>query len=307
MPGIWRMLSLAALLLLGGCNAFLADRMIVPPNGHSTKDPVDATLAANQQLLTVGPPNASLAFWVLEPRPPVRGTILALHGFITDHSQVAPAGRALQAAGYRVVLVDLRGHGKSLADHITYGVQDAKDLSQLTDYLQRRRLAGRSIGVFGTSYGAASAILFAGQDSRVKAVVAVAPFSTLREEAPYFGQHLMPLPGLFMSADDYITVVNRMGAEAGFDPDACSPLAAIAKTKAQVLLFHGTADLVVPSHASEELAAAAPGHSQLTLLPGKGHLALCLDWFGELRPQTQAWFDQYLATRPPPAPVTPGK
>jgi hypothetical protein len=46
---------------------------------------------------------------------------------------------------------------------------------------------------------------------------------------------------------------------------------------------------------SQELAAAAPDRTQLTLFPGRGHLALCLDPLGTLRPETKSWFDRYLA------------
>ena len=290
-------LLLIAIFLLSGCNDFLAQRLVAPPNGRTASN--TPSLTTNEILLPVGPPKATLAFWILEPVLPAKGTVLVLHGFITNHHQVERPAKALQSAGYRAVLVDLPGHGKSTADHITYGINDAHDLAQLTTYLQKNNLCGPTIGVFGTSYGAASAILFAGGDPRVTAVVAVAPFATLREEAPYFGKHLLPLPGLFMSPADYLAVVNTMGRLAGFDPDACSPLDAIRKTAAHIRLFHGTWDYIIPSKSSEELAAAAPDRTKLTLFPGQGHLALCLDPFGELRTATLAWFDRYLAAVTP--------
>ena len=288
----WRWL-LIPVLLLTGCNDFLARRLVAPPNGRTAEN--SPSLSPDKSLLPVGPPKATLAFWVLEPQPPAKGTILVLHGFITNHHQVQRPAKALQAVGYRAVLVDLRGHGQSTTDHITYGINDARDLAQLTTYLQKHNLCGPTVGIYGTSYGAASGILFAGSDPRVTAIVAIAPFATLREEAPYFGKHLLPIPGLFKSDADYAAIVNTMGHIAGFDPDAQSPLAAIQKTAAHIRLFHGTFDLVVPSKSSEELAAAAPDRTQLTLFPGQGHLALCVDPFGELHAETKAWFDRYLA------------
>ena len=291
----WRTLTifLAGHFLLAGCNDFLAQRLVAPPNGRTAADSLG--LSPNESRIPVGPPQATLAFWILEPKPPAKGTILVLHGFITNHHQVQRPAKALQAAGYRAVLVDLPGHGTSTADHITYGIDDARDLAQLTTYLQKNNLCGDTVGIYGTSYGAASGILFAGSDPRVTAIVAVAPFATLREEAPYFGKHLLPIPGLFKSDADYVSIVNTMGLIAGFDPDAQSPLAAIQKTAAHIRLFHGTWDLVVPSKSSQELAAAAPDRTQLTLFPRQGHLALCVDPFGELHAETKAWFDRYLA------------
>ena len=292
------LLVLAAAWLLAGCDNLLAARMVRPPNGQVTAPGVKVRPDEKEQRVLVGTPPAELSYWVLEPKMPVRGTVLLLHGFVADHHQLEGPAKALQKAGYRAVLVDLRGHGRSTGDHITFGVEDAVDLRQLTDHLQKEHLCGASVGVYGTSYGAATALLFAGSDPRVKAVVAVAPFASLREEAPYFGKYVLALPGRFLTAADYVKVVDRMGKLAGFDPDACSPLAAIQKTTAHVRLFHGTSDLIVSSHASEELAAAAPGRTELTLVPGKGHLSLVLDLLGELRPQTREWFDTYLATKP---------
>ena len=46
--------------------------------------------------------------------------------------------------------------------------QVRRDLSQITTYLQEKHLCGETVGVYGASYGAASAILFAGRDPRVK-------------------------------------------------------------------------------------------------------------------------------------------
>ncbi|HVT82313.1 MAG TPA: alpha/beta fold hydrolase [Phycisphaerae bacterium] len=286
-----RLVLLLLSLLLPACNDFLSERLIAPPNALS---PTRGS-TSNHLSIPVGPPSATLAAWINEPSTPARGTILLLHGFINDHSQVLPAAKALTAAGYRTVCIDLRGHGQSTGEHLTFGVDDARDLAQVTDYLQARNLCGKRVGVYGASYGAATAILFAGRDARVTAVVAVAPFSSLRAEAPYFGKHVLPVPGLFLSDADYRYVVNRMGRLAHFDPDDASPLAAIQETRAHVRLFHGDVDMIIPVEASRELAAAAPGRTQLTILRGKGHLAACFDVFGELREESRGWFDRFLA------------
>ena len=284
---------------VAGCNQFLAQRMVAPPNGGrsdvATTAPTDRADVQRCEI-SVGPPHATLAVWVLSPRAdkPVRGTILLLHGFLNDHSQVQPVAQSLRSAGYRAVLVDLRGHGQSTGDHITYGVDDSRDLVQVTDYLQAHHLCGKSLGVFGVSYGAASALLYAGNDPRVQAVVAVAPFANLREEAPYFGRHILPIPGLFLSAADYSSIVNTMGELASFNPDACSPIAAIRKTSAHVRLFHGDADMIIPCACSKELAAAAPDRTELTIFPGQGHLEVSFNFLDELSAPTRAWFDQYL-------------
>ena len=52
-------------------------------------------------------------------------------------------------AGYRAVLVDLRGHGRSTGKYLTYGVQEAQDISQVIDALEQQQLIAGEIGVLG--------------------------------------------------------------------------------------------------------------------------------------------------------------
>jgi pimeloyl-ACP methyl ester carboxylesterase len=301
-------LLLLSTLFLGGCISFLAGQMVAPPNRHDSAHPQTfyKKLAKNELRIPVGKSDhaASLVVWVLDPKDlkpdptngaAPKGTILCLHSFDGNHHDVDKPAKALQKAGYRAIQVDLRGHGKSTGDHITYGVQDAQDLTDLTTYLQQHDLCGPTVGVFGISYGAAVSIQYAGNDPRVTAVVAVAPFATLRQETPYFGRHVVPIPGLLLSDADYTRLLDTMGNEGHFNPDDASPLAAITQTRAHIRLFAGTADWIVNPDSSQQLAAAAPDRTELTLFPGKGHYDLCLDLLGTLRPPTQAWFDQYLA------------
>jgi uncharacterized protein len=293
-----RRLLILLYVVLTGCTDFMAQRGVEPPLGR-VASALNWLLPEGHDVtelrVPVGPPETQLAVWVMKPAQEAKGTILLLHGFLADHHQVEGAAESLREAGYRAVMVDLRGHGQTQADQITYGVVEARDLTQLTTYLQEHHLCGKTVGVFGTSYGAATAIQFAGSDPRVKAVVAVAPFASLREEVPHVAKMFAPIPGLFMSDQDFTEVVAAMGRYGGFDPEAANAVAAIRKTSARVRLFHGTWDLVNPCAASKEIAVAAPEHTELTLMPGEGHLWLCFDLFGELRAETRGWFDRYLA------------
>jgi pimeloyl-ACP methyl ester carboxylesterase len=302
----WLKIAVAAACgVLAGCSqAFMAERIVAAPNGafQSSRPAASAAPAARDRKgsgllsLTVGPPEATLAVWVRQPAGSPRGTVLLLHGILNDHHQLDGIAAALVRAGYITAQVDLRGHGQSTGKHISFGVFDARDLAQVITELQARHLCGETIGVYGTSYGAASAILLAGSDPRVKAIVAVAPFATLREEAPHFGRHILPLPGALLSDAEYVSIIDAAGKIAGFDPDEASPLAAIGKTGARVLLIHGFDDAITPVEASQKLHAAAPEKSELMLLKGEGHLGLSFDLFGDLHPVAQGWFDRFLAT-----------
>jgi len=249
-----------------------------------------------QLKVVVGPPDATLAAWVLEPKAgtAIRGTILFLHGFMANHLQLENAGEALRNAGYRAVLIDLRGFGQSSGGNITFGVLDAKDMTQLVDQLQAEDLCGPTLGVYGTSYGAASAILYAAADPRVTTVVAVAPFATIRDEVPSFSRNALRSVGGLLSDSNLNAIANAVSQVVKWDLDAARPVDVIAKSAAHILLIHGDADTIIPHAASELLHAADPKNSELLTVANRGHLDLCFDVRGELQKPTRNWFDQYL-------------
>jgi pimeloyl-ACP methyl ester carboxylesterase len=298
------LLTACALALAGCSNRFLARRMVAPPNELRQKltgplapiaNPTDGHLR-----IAVGPPAATLSAWVREPasNAPPRGTILILHGFLASHDWLRYADDAFHNAGYRTVLVDLRGHGESTGKHITFGVVESQDLVQLTDYLQQHDLCGDRIGVYGVSLGAATAIDFAARDRRVAAVVAVAPFADFPAEVPHFAHTLLPLPGAFLTKNDFAQIIARAAEIAHFNPDDASPLRVINKTAAPILLFHGNKDAIIPFSNSETLHAAAPDHTELSIIKNEGHVGACFDFSGDIRPRSTDWFNRYLA---PPA------
>jgi pimeloyl-ACP methyl ester carboxylesterase len=89
-----------------------------------------------------------------------------------------------------------------------------------------------------------------------------------------------------------VTEAGRIG---GFDPDDASPLRAIQRTKAQVLLIHGKDDHKIPSAQSRRLHAAAPDHSRLVLLDGEDHDSILAgDSAGVVLRESLDWFDRWL-------------
>ena len=223
--------------------------------------------------------------------------MLVIHGIFARSVTMMSTAKALSQAGYRAVLVDLRGHGRSSGEYLTFGVQEAKDLSQVIDALQERGLVAGKIGVYGISYGATTSIHLAGVDPRVQAVVAVAPFSTMRDEVPHFGRTMVPGVGTAIPEETYQEAITEAGQKAGFDPDEASAVAAIQRTTAPVLIMHGTDDKVVPCWHGVRLHEAARDHSRLVLIPGIGHTGVWFDHSGEVADRACAWFDRYLAGR----------
>jgi dipeptidyl aminopeptidase/acylaminoacyl peptidase len=253
----------------------------------------------HQLRVNVGPAPASLSVWIIEPITPAetretspRGTILVLHGIQDQKTSMLSTARSLAAKGYRTVLVDSRAHGRSSGQWVTYGAMESHDLVQVLDALQQQQLLVKPVGAFGMSLGGATAIILSGIDSRVRAVVAVASFATMHNEVFHYARRFFPRWWL---NDDFIErAIANAGREAGFDPQDASPLRAITKTNARVLLIHGKADKKIPYQDSEALHAAAPDHSELVLLDNEDHDSISRDQNGIVARKSQEWFDRWL-------------
>ncbi|HWO08624.1 MAG TPA: alpha/beta fold hydrolase, partial [Polyangiaceae bacterium] len=222
---------------------------------------------------------------------PPRGSVLLLHGIRQDRRSLIGAGTAFADAGYRSILVDLRGHGESSGRFLTYGAVEARDLSQLIDALAARGTELGCVGAFGFSYGAAVAIELGARDERVAAVVAAAPFSSLRDVVSDYRLEYLPAASNVIPDSWFAQAVEEAGWLASFDPDRSSPLHAVERSRAHQLLIHGTADTQVPLRHSLALYGAAGPLAELLPIPGAAHHSLPAPVLHE---RALAWFERWL-------------
>jgi pimeloyl-ACP methyl ester carboxylesterase len=299
-------LLLFAVVGLAGCIAPLGPLIVTAPNqmnplaGKANPlPPVESLLGTDQHFwVDVGPPAATLSVSVMEPdreAGPPKGTVLVIHGIYARSLWMLGTARMLAGAGYRAVLVDLRGQGRSSGKWLTYGIRESRDLSQVIDALEDRGLVSGRLGVYGISYGATTAIELAGRDPRIAAVVAVAPFSTMRAEVPHYIRTILPGAGAAISDETCQEAIDEAGEVGGFNPDVASAVAAIRRTRAPVLILHGTNDWMVPPWHAVRLRDAAPDRTRLVLIPWLGHITIWFDPTGEVAAESRAWFDRHLA------------
>jgi pimeloyl-ACP methyl ester carboxylesterase len=104
-------------------------------------------------------------------------TLFLLHGYMLGKESMMAWALHLAQSGYRVVLVDLRGHGKSTGAEVAFGKYEVNDLRQVLDQLIARGECDADIGVVGFSYGATLALHWAAQDARIRTVIGLAPYN----------------------------------------------------------------------------------------------------------------------------------
>ncbi len=231
-----------------------------------------------------------------------KATLVLLHGIMMTKESMLPWAFFFAQQGYRVVLVDLRGHGRSTGRWIGFGAWEADDLVKVTDELQRRGVLVGKLGVFGQSYGAAVAIQWAARDPRVATVVALAPFSDPQAAIREFARGFNPKLAAKLSDETFATAETRAAAMAGFAWSGLNVVEAMERVRVPVLFFHGKFDTwILPAH-SEALERAAPTGSRREVTPHDNHMSLMVR-FDLIGPPALAWFDERLRDSAVPSSV----
>lgn len=205
---------------------------------------------------------------------PARGdrVIVLVHGIYSNawDCQTPDVVRAYHDAGFNVFLFDSRGQGKS-GGTLGLGWLERQDLRAVVNILLARGFKAGKIGIHGTSYGGATALLSAPQIPEIGAIVADSAFADVQdvmlgEIARRTGlavRWTRPLlPGLRFVA------WLRYGIDFGETPPE-KVIATIAPRP--VLLIHGEQDSIVPVESLKRLHRAAPKNTSVWLLPGREH------------------------------------
>jgi pimeloyl-ACP methyl ester carboxylesterase len=215
-----------------------------------------------------------------------RGTVFLLHGYGLAEFSMVPWAWCLAQDGWRCVLVDLRGHGKSTGKTIYFGTKESRDMSQLLDALTNRDQFISPVAVIGESYGAALALRWKTTDPRVGKVVAIAPYGVLSNAVMNIcHDYASLLPGaVIRSGLKQLPVV--LGVQAG-DLDTTTVLA---RHPVNALFISGSKDDVIPPAYVRRLFAEALPDSELIVVPGATHETVTYR-FSELVPPVLAWLN----------------
>ena len=219
----------------------------------------------------------TLRGWQCSAAPPVRATIVYLHGIADNRASAAGAIARFVPHGYDVIAFDSRAHGESSGDACTYGYFEKDDLHRVIDTIRHGPVI-----LIGTSLGAAIALQEAAGDSRVAAIVAAETFSDLRtvatERAPRF---------FTQGTIDHAFAIAE--SQARFQVDAVSPQRAAARIHVPVLVVHGAEDTDTPPAHSQRVFDALPGPKRLILVPGAHHNQ---SLSGPVWDQIERWIDE---------------
>ncbi len=323
---IHRLLAPVALLVACGCSTHLARKVIqAPKNGFARHDPIArhlrAPMAVFPEQVLRAPDGETLSCRVMEAgdyglslldivdavnagrdirlsaqalRPVAfKGTVLLLHGWGMTRESMLPWALELTRAGYRCLLMDLRGHGASSGARIGFGAWEVEDLKAALDQLQSRSILNGPLSVLGVSMGASLGLRLAAQDPRIHAVVALEPFWDARQAVESMARNFPPLQKktVLLSDQKMAHILDKAARIGGFTWENARLKKDMGRLKVPALLFHGEDDTLVPPFHSEAILKAAPAGSLLCIIPKNNHLSLPLR-VKELAPCITAWIER---------------
>ncbi len=251
----------------------------------------DVTITAADGVLLKG--------WFVHPHDYNGNAVILLHGITDNREGVAGYGHLLLEHGYAVLLPDARRHGESGGELATYGVKESDDIRRWASWIYAHDPPQCVYG-FGESYGAALMLQSLAVENRFCAVAVESPFSTAHEmsyERVSGPLHLGPWFGRTLGRSAIWSAVLYARFRYGINLLQPSPLEAVAHSTVPVLLIHGDADRNIAPRHSQLIAAAAPDHVELWLVPHAGHTMAWAAAHREFETRLLGWFAAHIQTR----------
>ena len=154
-------------------------------------DPSQLDLSFEDISIQVGDGH-TLSGWYI-PAEASDKAVIFIHGHGADRHEGMRWFKAVHQAGFNILAFDLRNQGKSAKSFSTMGYFEKLDVIGALDYLQQQKQI-ESIGIFGTSMGAATSIMAMVDDSRIAAGVFEAGWANLDDLYSEIIEQHMGLP-----------------------------------------------------------------------------------------------------------------
>lgn len=261
---------LLARLLLGVLTAYVVlvglawrfqDRLAFPSPRAPLPNPAPAGLEDVEVVGLVMKDGTRLSGWFLpagkggegrwkavsdRPSPPFPA-LLWFYGNGENIATIWPILRDFRPPGVALLVVDYPGYGASDGRATETGLYEA-GAAAYSALIARAEVDRSRVFVYGRSLGSAVATRVASTHA-VAGLVLESPFTTARDMTR---RHYALLPAFIL----------RLRLD---------NLTAVRQVRCPVLVFHGTADRLVPIDMGHRVTAAAPGPSELVLIEGAGH------------------------------------
>ena len=150
-----------------------------------------------------------------------------------------------------LVAFDFAGSGLSEGKYISLGYHEKNQVRNVVDFLERMPGVG-NIGIWGRSMGAATTLLYAPTDKRIKCIAVDSPFSDFRLLAKEICKSNINIPSLLI--EGAISIIgNTVKNKNGMDINDIKPINSVKKCDIPAFFVHAIDDTFVKYEHSEKL------------------------------------------------------
>uniref|UniRef100_A0A7S1RDN9 Serine aminopeptidase S33 domain-containing protein n=1 Tax=Alexandrium catenella TaxID=2925 RepID=A0A7S1RDN9_ALECA len=213
------------------------------------------------------------SWWKFNPEDapaPQLPVVIYLHGNAACRIAAIELLKHLLNSAVTVFAVDFTGSGLSEGEHVSLGYFEREDVEAAIAHL---RASGEvsTVGLWGHSMGATTALLYGDRDPTIAAMVLDSPFTDLmalaNELANNAREQGLRVPGFAISMAAGL-IRRSVRRRAKFDPKDVAPIQNCGKCFIPALFAHGEKDIFIKPHHSEQLHAAYAGDKNLILFDG---------------------------------------
>jgi hypothetical protein len=207
-------------------------------------------------------------WFIRAPGGRARGTLVLLHGISSCRSDMLPRAAGFLNHGFNCILYDSRAHGESGGINCTFGYYEKRDVSAFIDSALIRYPGCSPFGVFGSSFGAATALQALASEKRLACGIAESPFADLRDVIHDYFRQMFFVP-LDLVPDAALVNSERI---AGFKVDSVRPASDARRISQPVMIIHGSVDAKVrPAYGKRVFDSLASACKELYIVEGAGH------------------------------------
>lgn len=218
--------------------------------------------------------------------------VMAQHGFKSDKSRMLREADILARHDFGVLILDVRAHGESEGEVISFGYYEMADLDAGFAYLTSRPdVDPARIGMIGLSMGGSMVLQYAAQNTQIQAVLSHSPFSSLEDTIITGVETFTDVPAGIFAGPIRFFAERELGVSAS-EISAVSVVDQISPRP--VFILHGGGDTVVGGQAGQKVYDAALEPKELWFHPEWGHVPFGRELPEVYEARVVAFFDQYL-------------
>jgi len=192
--------------------------------------------------------------------------VIYLHGNCSSRVEALQAVEVLLPANISLFCFDFAGCGKSEGEYISLGWYERDDVEAVMEYLRSTDTV-TSIGLWGRSMGAVTAIMHADRDPTIGGIVLDSPFADLKLLSEELVRSHTKIPK-FIASGAMLLIRNTIKTKAKFDINDLVPMNHVEAGFVPAMFIAGKDDKFIDPHHSQDLFNKYAGDKNIVFVEG---------------------------------------